>query len=254
VTLAEIQHRFLAALQQPLRGDRLARATPQTRAAAATVRPTAILSAADRLEIYARGYWFRLLDSFAEDFPGLRTVLGKRRFDKLARAYLADCPPNSFTLRDLGSRLETWLAAHPDFAGPDPELASDMIQLELAHIHAFDAPELPPLPEPAERIGLQPHLVLLELSHGVDEIRLRGRRRTGDSERARIHLAVHRQDSTVYYRRLEPAEHSLLTRLRDGIPLSRALRGIQADPATIQRYFETWARLGWLTTPSPCNP
>src|ERR1700735_5923284 len=77
------------------------------------IKPNDRLTSFERLEIYTRQYWFRILSGFAEDFPGLRSVLGGSRFDRMAKAYLSDCPSQSFTLRNLGSRLEGWLQKNP---------------------------------------------------------------------------------------------------------------------------------------------
>ncbi|MDE3167971.1 MAG: putative DNA-binding domain-containing protein, partial [Acidobacteriota bacterium] len=133
--LLESQRVIAAALMQPW--------NPRGRtalAAAGLIKPNSRLSAAERLEIYSRSYWCRLMDSLREDFPGLEAILGHAAFDRAAAAYLADCPSTSFTLRDLGSRLESWLRAHRRYAGRNPALATDMAQLEWAHIVAFDGP------------------------------------------------------------------------------------------------------------------
>src|ERR1700756_1253546 len=109
MTLLDIQRRMAHAILQPLTGsDRI---TPNTDAG--FPKPNDRLTSLERLEIYSRSYWFRVLDSLYEDFPGLRAVLGQRAFHRLSRAYLADCPSRSFTLRNLGSRLGDWLEAHP---------------------------------------------------------------------------------------------------------------------------------------------
>jgi hypothetical protein len=68
----------------------------------AIIRPNDRLTSFERLEIYNRQYWFRLYSSFEEDFPGLQAVLGRAKFDALMRAYLTDCPSESFSLRNLG--------------------------------------------------------------------------------------------------------------------------------------------------------
>ena len=75
------------------------------------VKPNNRLTSFERLEIYNRQYWFRVLDSFYEDYPGLRAVLGERTFIKMAEAYLVKYPSASFTMRNLGSRLDRWLHA-----------------------------------------------------------------------------------------------------------------------------------------------
>src|SRR5271168_2847018 len=105
MTLLEVQRRMAHSILQPLTGsDGIARKTD-----AEFIKPNARLTSVERLEIYSRSYWFRVLDSLADDFPGLRAVLGKVAFNRLSRAYLTDCPSRSFTLRNLGARLEEWL-------------------------------------------------------------------------------------------------------------------------------------------------
>ncbi len=77
------------------------------------IAPNSRLTAFERLEIYNRQYWFRVLGALAEDFPALRAVVGGARFEALSIAYLTEHPSRSFTLRNLGSKLPAWLADHP---------------------------------------------------------------------------------------------------------------------------------------------
>src|SRR5258708_31780591 len=88
------------------------------RAVAKFIKPNDRLSSFERIEIYNRQYWFRLIDCFYEDFPGLRTLIGKKRFYDLSVAYLTKYPSNSFTLRDLGNRLEKFLKQEPKWIAP----------------------------------------------------------------------------------------------------------------------------------------
>jgi hypothetical protein len=276
--LIDLQRKFAADLMRPLdRGDQVSR-----KVKAAYIQPNDRLTSVERLEIYSRSYWYRLIDSMYEDFPGLRAVIGPRAFDKLVRAYLADCPSRSFTLRDLGQRLPAWLAKHKSFAGNKAALALDMIALEWAHIEAWDAAEFKHLgpedlvePGPNLRIGVQPHISLLELKYPVDDLRIRAaaleeeheaasnvalkpkRRRTlalGRMKPQRIFLAVHRMDNSVYYRRLHHDEFRILQALRGRKTLGGALAGCVREsslaPEELQRnlqtWFAAWAELGWL--------
>src|SRR5471032_51602 len=77
------------------------------------IKPNDRLSSFERLEIYNKQYWFRLLDSLYEDFPGLRTLIGDERFQKMSIAYLTKYPSNTFSLRDLGDRLGKFIAQEP---------------------------------------------------------------------------------------------------------------------------------------------
>ena len=49
---------------------------PMEEAAADFIKPNDRLSSFERLEIYNRQYWFRVLDCLWDDYPGLRAVLG----------------------------------------------------------------------------------------------------------------------------------------------------------------------------------
>src|SRR5579864_4169667 len=123
MSLLSIQRRMARAVMTPLTpAERMRPTAPDGRSLRAVakqiIKPNDRLTSFERLEIYNRQYWFRVLSAFAEDFPGLRAVLGARLFDVVAKAYLSDCPSQSFTLRNLGSRLEPWLRKHPNLTGP----------------------------------------------------------------------------------------------------------------------------------------
>jgi hypothetical protein len=202
---------------------RLAQRRTTSQADAEFIKPNDRLTSLERLEIYSRSYWFRILDSLYDDFPGLRAVLGERDFRRLSRAYLADCPSRSFTLRSLGSGLENWLRRNPKCAGNRHTLALDMVRLEWADIEAFDGaadkvlgPEDLLELDADFRASLQPYVRLLALQYPVDDLRIqvsraaedRGaasntalkqkhrmiRRRVARSNPEPIFLAVHKLD------------------------------------------------------------
>lgn len=253
MTLLETQRCIAAAVMRPL-------GVPVDRDAESILKPNDRLTAIERLEIYRRSYWCRLIDSMTEDFPGLRLVLGKRAFRRMVEAYLEACPSRSFTLRDLGGRLEQWLRQNPEFAGSNPELALDMARLEWADIAAFDGAEDRVLgPEdlneldPNMGIGLQPYIGLLELKYPVDEIRI-GARKPRRLQAERIFLAVHRLEMTVYFRRLRLEEFRLLWELRAGSSVGAAIQKAfeggetpaEEIPPLLSQWFATWSRFGWL--------
>src|SRR5260370_977897 len=141
--LAALQRTMARAVMQPLTDSERMQNTAadgKSMSAYATrfIKPNDRLTSFERLEIYNRQYWFRVLSSMVEDFPGLRAVLGDRRFEAMSKAYLVDCPSRSFTLRNLGARLESWLWKNPKWAGAKQALAVDIVRLEWADIEAFD--------------------------------------------------------------------------------------------------------------------
>src|SRR5579864_69635 len=108
MTLEDVQREMAAAVMMPLTANEEMRATApdgraMTEVASSFVAPNSRLSAFERLEIYNRQYWFRVLGALAEDFAALSVVIGSQAFDKLSIAYLTAHPSRSFSLRNLGS-------------------------------------------------------------------------------------------------------------------------------------------------------
>lgn len=287
MSLKQLQKTFMALITQPLTSadgmrPRTADGRSNKALSESMVKPSPRQTSFQRLELYNTGYWFRILQTLAGDFPGLRAVIGRRRFDTLSAAYLHDCPP-LFDLRDLGSRLETWLRKHPEFTPGRERLALDMVRLEWAEIEAAESAMLPSLAEDDPgRLGedtkmrLQPHVRLLDLSYPVDDVLLKARglvkehsdiasnavagRMARDGKRcpmpARrdVFLAVHRHDEIVYFKRLEPEAFRLLCALQQGRRLSkaidRAFYGSEKDmeelAARLKGWFAEWSLLGWF--------
>jgi hypothetical protein len=287
MNLESIQRAMAAAVLQPLTGDEgMREQAPDGRAmtevAASFIAPNSRLTAFERLEIYNRQYWFRVLGALAEDFPALRTVVGGAQFDALSVAYLTTHPSRSFTLRNLGSKLVEWLTARPEFAGRRHALAVDVARIEWAFVEAFDSADRAPLTLPqiaaldgSSHLALQPHLQLMALNYPADNLVLslhqREKRQTSEAgveheeenaapiqlprlRRRPTWLAAHRMEYSVYYRRLAREEFLVLAALRDGHALGQALESAfssSAVPETrrtarVQTWFANWAELGWI--------
>ncbi|MBL9131669.1 MAG: hypothetical protein JNG86_10745, partial [Verrucomicrobiaceae bacterium] len=68
--------------------------------------------------------------------------------------------------------------------------------------------------------------------------------------RERVHLAVHRQDNRLFFKRLHPKAFRLLTELQNGRTLADALLISKASVEQIRAWFSEFTQLGWLITPS----
>ncbi len=290
--LLTLQRAVARAVMQPLTlSERMQRTAPgggrMSAYAARYIRPNDRLTSFERLEIYNRQYWFRVLGSMAEDFPGLRAILGQPRFEDMCRAYLAECPSRSFTLRNLGARLETWLRRNPKWIRGKQTLALDMVRLEWADIEAFDGKAEPALhPEDLNgsstrglRLRVQPYVQVLELHYPVDDLTLEFRqddntadfasnaltetrrsskvRAVAALEPKQIFLVVHRMDFSVYFRRIEHEEFALLSALRSGKTIERAIE-LAFQRSSVPEFdrggyvrlrFQTWATMGWFCRP-----
>ena len=290
MNLLELQRRMSQDVMRPLTHDFAMQATteqglPLAEVAAGYVKPNSLLTSFERLEIYNRQYWFRVIGAVSEDFPALNVVLGQEKFDSMVLAYLRENPSTSFSLRNLGARLPAWLASYTELAGPQHALAVDIARLEWAYIEAFDGASVVPLGwddfaglGKESTLRLQPHLQLLDLQYPVDEVVLAvrkltpeidivsnaasGRRQASDVvlpevTRSSVYLAVHRFEDSVYYRRIDREEFLLLADLRDGdsiaTAIERAFEGtrisMDLQAARVQDYFAHAAELGWFCSP-----
>jgi Putative DNA-binding domain len=290
--LQELQRRVAAVVMQPLtRQEAMQRRTFNGRSAKAEaealIKPNRSLTSFERLEIYNRQYWFRVLSCFAEDFRGLRAIIGATKFEGLMRAYLTECPSVSFTLRNLGSQLEPWLLSNTKWIAPQERLALDMARLEWAHIEAFDG-AFEPILTPADiesagldlRVSLQPYIRLLELTYPVDDLLIEVHNHESDADtssnsarqhqfrrrirhynqpdRELIYLAVHRMDDSVYYKRLQLDAFQMLKALSEQKTLEQAIdlafentsMPEQERISAIQQWFGNWSELGWFCRPA----
>jgi len=291
MNLSRIQREMFEVVRTPLTPaegtrPRTCKGSSARKIAAAIIAPNDRLTSLERIEIYNRQYWFRVLGSLMEDFPGLRAIVGEKAFERLAVAYLDQHPSRSFTLRNLGRHLETWLERNRSHIRGVEKLALDMTRLEWAEIEAFDGPNATVLkPEDVAALGpnpqfrLQPYIQMLELSYEVDDLLLAIRRkqdknsfsansgakqirrsrisRTRLAKPRKIYLAVHRHEFSVYFKRVDAEAFALLREFQRGRRLSQAIEKVRwgKRPAEeiagqVRDWFTLWASLGWFVAPS----
>jgi hypothetical protein len=287
--MRDIQRAFATAVMRPLTKNyrmdpRWIDGTSTNKAVAKFIKPNDRLTSFDRLEIYNKQYWFRLLDSLYEDFPGLRALIGDDRYHAMSIAYLNEHPSASFTLRDLGSGMEKFLAREPKWTAPHHALARELVRLEWAHIVAFDGEELPSLDidtllagaDPVTlRLHFQPYLTFLACEYPVDDFIIsvrRGSEQRGEASNAvaehvvkkkvrkfklpkpeKCCIVVHRHDQSVWYKRLTPEAYRVCQALQKGLPIQTACErafGRRKMPEnfgeTLQGWFAQWAAFGWF--------
>jgi len=281
--LRSFQRMMASVIVRPLTADdglqpRWVDGRPMDEVASEFVKPNDRLTSFERLELYNRMYWSRLFDAIRDDCPGLLAALGEDAFSRLAREYLARCPSRSFTLRNLCSRLERFILEKPGLTAPRTRLAAEIARFEWAQTVAFDGESRPVVAEsyfartaPSRlRLGLQPYLTLLRLRYPIDTYMIavkrrdalrseasntpgaaavhRAFRRVGPPRPRRTHVAVHRHNNRLFYKRIDPAAFRILEALRAGSTLSRAIAaaGPGVKPAKVKGWFTSWMALGWF--------
>lgn len=253
---------------------------PMAEVAAEYLKPNDRLTTFERLQIYSRSYWFRLIDCIYDDSPGLRALLGEEKFSALVRAYLAKYPSRSFTLRNLASRLADFIHEEPTWTRPYAALAHAIARFEWAQTVAFDGEarpvitpeELAETPATKMRLGLQPYLSLIAAEWPVDDyvlaVKKRDAMRSEASNtidrapsaaskkqvplprRAKTFIVVHRYHHTLNYKRVEPPAFRILIALAAGRTLVQAVAaaGPRVKADRVREWFATWMELGWFCT------
>jgi hypothetical protein len=285
--LQDLQKVTASVIMQPLApGFRSSRTfvdgRPNETVASEFIKPNDRLTAFERIGIYNKQYWYRLIDCIYDDYPGLLALLGRLKFNRLMFAYLKSHPSRSYTMRNLGDRLEQFIADQPAMTAPRSELCREMAAFEWAQVVAFDGPVNTPLQmddllgaNPNRlRLGIQPYITLLHLHWALDDFTialkrssLRGeasnavdapsskpeKQKPPRPKKAEIFIAIHRFTNDLYYKRLDRPAYLLLNHLREGQTLAAAVESTMQDTGgstewtgDIQTWFANFSELGWF--------
>lgn len=108
------------------------------------IRPSPTLRPAQRIELYAQQYWWRLLSALQECYPLVTRLFGYHDFNRtLAIPYLMAYPPDHWSLNLLGMHFPTWV--YKNYTGSDKQLVYDSAVLDAAYHESFVAKACKPL-------------------------------------------------------------------------------------------------------------
>ena len=190
------------------------------------------MTPAERVEIYANGYFYRILDVLKEDFPATLAVVGADNFHNLATGYLIDYSPTEPSIHQAGKNFPLFVATHPlrerwPFLG-------DLALLERTTLESFHAEDAPALdieamraiaPEdwPAIAMRLHPATRLVDSTWRVDKIlravenvsshsvgAIEDAKTSVEPDREDVTIVVWRRNALVFYRALERVEREAL--------------------------------------------
>jgi hypothetical protein len=249
------------------------------------------VSSFERLQIYNRQYWYRLTDCLYDDYPGMRAIIGNKRFYLFSCAYLIKFPSRNFSLSELGQNLVQFTEENPEWGGRRQRAFVEMARFEWAQVVAFDREFLPALnltslagKNPDQLLfRLQPYLTLLELNYPFDEFVIALKKNESNHSESiaqrdvnkiqsdgmfslpkknKVWLAVHRLNNQLYYKRLEEPAFILLSELKAGRNLAEACNVLVTNYTnkkaldlnqSIQNWFKEWGMLGWFVDPNASN-
>jgi len=240
------------------------------------ILPSNQLSSIERLQIYGRAYFGRLIECLRAQFPAACYAVGEHAFDGLAFGYLIQHPSTSYTLGKLGEAFDQYLAAtrpprDTDMSDDLPDFADflvDLTRLERTYSEVFDGPgpEQDRSIHPDDFVGLKPEqfadcrlllhpcVRLLELRFPVHEYATSIRQGTEPDEpiARQVHLVVTRRDYVV--RRFEVTAkqfrllHALQTTAMVGDAIGQLLQEQSIDRGRLADDLKTWFRQ-WSAAP-----
>jgi hypothetical protein len=236
-------------------------------AIAEAVSPRGSQSSRERLAVYNRQYWYRLLTAMQDDFPLLGATLGLWEFNRLASGYLHGQPSRSPLLDGIAAGFAAYLRGTGTLGDRDLGIA----ELEWSRLKAFHAAGRPALDParltPAQRasledspLALQPWFSLHEEDWNLVECRRAldaGRTQKPEFKEGRALWAVFRNAGRVDAAELEPAAFQVLKALNEGMPLGEACqwaaerdpRGMAAIANALPGWFAAWTAAGWFAHP-----
>jgi hypothetical protein len=241
------------------------------------IAPSRQLTGEERLAIYGKAYFARLLECLRSVFPCVAKTIGEEAFDELASGYLQQHPSRSYTLDRLSGEFPRYLEdTRPDRDEQGqptetwPDLLIELAKLEWAVGEVFDGSgvEGQPLvsaedlraiaPEewPAARLTAAPCLRLLSLRFPINDYytALRDDREPELPEPAETFLALSRREFIVRRHPLSRPQFELLNAIVAGDTIGRAIEraaqaaadGLDAFAADLQDWFREWTAAGFF--------
>lgn len=186
------------------------------------IEETGEMSNQERLDIYREGYFVRLTEIIAEDYPALHKLMGEDAFSSMMRAYLVQHATQHFSVRHAGQHLPTFLENISDIAPIFVELARFEWALSAA-MFAADAPlmthehfsQIPEDAWPDQRFHFHPSVSLVRLHYNTMALSEAVLNETPIPEPGELQtpetVMVWRRDLSAFYVVLSEAEASLAT-------------------------------------------
>ena len=233
-------------------------------------------SSVERLEIYARAYYARLLECLQTEYPITVKLLGTEVFDEFGAEYLRRYPSRSYTLNHLGRDFPKFLAeTRPTSTDEDNswlDFLVDLAKLEWCFSVVFDGPGAENEPLLAfdriqgisaerwadARLAPVPCLQILKLDFPV-QVYYRAIRDGVDAvppAREPTWLAISRRNFVVRHYPLTPCEAEILGAILSGATIGEAIRALIAQAALpadfdtfqadVQRWFREWTAEGFF--------
>lgn len=235
------------------------------------ISPSDCLEPHQRIEIYNKQYWWRLINAMQKNFPLTLRLLGYEKFEKNTVQYLVKYPPDYWSLTALGRNFPEWIKE--SYESTDVKLILEAAQVDQYFYLSSITSNFPSISKEAvanenflnENINLQPHVFLLKSSHdlpAVREVIIEN-----DPEYSKEHGLPKLQENNLYcvvfrnmnsnisWKKVSQAEYLLLGFFKEGTNILKACDWIKSQESHLQEamtnkfhiWIQSWTQLGWLT-------
>lgn len=223
----------------------------------ASIATTGSHSLAERLDVYAEGYFARLHEALAEDFRATRRLLGEAPFRAVVIDYLRAHPSRTANLGEVGWALPGFIADHP--YGRRIAAAPPLAELERLVIESFYAPVTQTSESSNDAwetlvVKLDASVRLLDAHHTIEAAWA-----SRDAEAMRLPIEIDAPDpgALLVYRnaagsvdvaRVDHREAAIFRGMLAQRPLAAVLAdlGTAAETIPFAEWFARWGTLGLI--------
>ncbi|MGE3680200.1 MAG: putative DNA-binding domain-containing protein [Bdellovibrionales bacterium] len=206
----------------------------------------------DRLDIYAEGYFSRILECMRKDFGRTQKVVGEAAFTKLVSEYLKAHPSKFTSIDEVGSRFANFISEFDDIDLND--WVSDLARFEWFWIESFYSrtgtiqsgwqnemaknPNVSLQIHPSVRV-IHSQWPIVELIKALDsDCAIDSDELNKKSESA---IVIYRFHDEVYWEELSPSVFQIIQSLKNGTSLGAALAQVKnIEPEVISKNFSRW--------------
>lgn len=236
------------------------------------IAPSPTLEPYRRIELYHQQYWWRLLSTLHDSFPLTVRLFGYSDFnEQIAKPYLLEFPPNSWSLNPLGDRLAEWVEKY--YNESDKVLVLNAVKLDYVFIDSFVAAELSPVTAAdqssiAEKsLRLQPHVKLFTFPYDLCAFRRELMKESVEhwvehpfpvlSKKKKYYFVMARtRFNDIGSSEITLAEYMTLEQLSQPKTIMELCEWLESQKREIvnvasknlQTWFQSWTSKGWLCT------
>ncbi|MGB0719166.1 MAG: DUF692 family multinuclear iron-containing protein [Bdellovibrionales bacterium] len=224
-----------------------------------------------QIDVYIKGYRYRLYDMVYDEYPALRVYLGATQFARLVDAYIEAIPSRHYNLSRYVEKFPAFVA---DYTPAPDRFAQELVVLETAISRLADDDETPVLTQQeAAKIREQNFLIgrllprkalkLFAFSNDVngfyDAAILHGQNDPPLGRDVPCFLALYRHEDRMQRLSLDEGEYLLLASLFGGLSIGDSLESImdesgdgdtqmQVMAEKLQSWFSRWINNGVLSS------